>query len=195
MWLSLWIKKKIPQGLRGKKYTNHFSLQSKGAVTVEDYWTECQYYDIVWVCFMFGNCNHCCFCCGHPFTMLGVSLFISCKNKIQCVCVCVCVWKKKKKVWCSFEYNYYFLPNQKIENCWENWYISASLQYRLIIQKTVTYLWQGPLKYVLWAITFIENYLWLSAYLLTYTMWSCKSKESRSSAVGAQLAKLLLGDN
>ena len=35
---------------------------------------------------MFGNCNHCCFCCGHPCTMLGVSLFISCKNKIQCVC-------------------------------------------------------------------------------------------------------------
>ena len=28
-------------------YTNQFSLQSKGAVTVEDYWTECQYYDIV----------------------------------------------------------------------------------------------------------------------------------------------------
>ena len=25
-------KKKIPQGLRGKKYTNQFSLQSKGAV-------------------------------------------------------------------------------------------------------------------------------------------------------------------
>ena len=42
---------------------------------------------------MFGNCNHCCFCCGHPCTMLGVSLFISCKNKIQCVCV----GKKKKK--------------------------------------------------------------------------------------------------
>ena len=42
---------------------------------------------------MFGNCNHCCFCCGHPCTMLGVSLFISCKNKIQCVCV-----GKKKKV-------------------------------------------------------------------------------------------------
>ena len=42
---------------------------------------------------MFGNCNHCCFCCGHPCTMLGVSLSISCKNKIQCVCV----WKKKKK--------------------------------------------------------------------------------------------------
>ena len=41
---------------------------------------------------MFGNCNHCCFCCGHPCTMLGVSLFISCKNKIQCVCV----GKKKK---------------------------------------------------------------------------------------------------
>ena len=60
---------------------------------MEDYWTECQYYDIVWVCFMLGNCNHCCFCCGHPCTMLGVSLFISCKNKIQCVCVCV--WKKK----------------------------------------------------------------------------------------------------
>ena len=38
---------KIPQGLRGKKYTNQFSLQSKGAVTVEDYWTECQYYGIV----------------------------------------------------------------------------------------------------------------------------------------------------
>ena len=30
---------------------------------------------------MFGNCNHCCFCCGHPCTMLGVSLSISCKNK------------------------------------------------------------------------------------------------------------------
>ena len=42
---------------------------------------------------MFGNCNHCCFCCGHPCTMLGVSLFISCKNKIQCVCV----EKKKNK--------------------------------------------------------------------------------------------------
>ena len=41
------FKKKIPQGLRGKEYTNQFSLQSKGAVTVEDYWTECQYYDIV----------------------------------------------------------------------------------------------------------------------------------------------------
>ena len=27
--------------------TNQFSLQSKGAVTAEDYWTECQYYDIV----------------------------------------------------------------------------------------------------------------------------------------------------
>ena len=40
-------KKNIPQGRRGKKYTNQFSLQSKGAVTVEDYWTECQYYDIV----------------------------------------------------------------------------------------------------------------------------------------------------
>ena len=64
----------------------------KGAVTVEDYWTERQYYDIVWVCFVFGNCNHCFFCCGHPCTMLGVSLFISCKNKIQCVCV-----KKKHK--------------------------------------------------------------------------------------------------
>ena len=41
---------------------------------------------------MFGNCNHCCFCCGHPCAMLGVSLFISCKNKIQCMCV-----KKKKE--------------------------------------------------------------------------------------------------
>ena len=41
---------------------------------------------------MFGNCNHCCFCCGHPCTMLGVSLLISCKNKIQCVCT-----EKKKK--------------------------------------------------------------------------------------------------
>ena len=41
------LKKKIPQGLRDKEYTNQFSLQSKGAVTVEDYWTECQYYDIV----------------------------------------------------------------------------------------------------------------------------------------------------
>ena len=93
IWVS-WIKKKkkIPQGLRGKKYTNQFSQQSKGAVTVEDYWTECQYYVIVWVCFMFGNCNHCCFCCGHPFTMLGVSWFISCKNKIQSV-------GKKKEIW------------------------------------------------------------------------------------------------
>ena len=35
------------EGLRGKEHTNQFSLQSKGAVTVEDYWTECQYYDIV----------------------------------------------------------------------------------------------------------------------------------------------------
>ena len=34
---------------------------------------------------MFGNYNRC-FCC-HPFTMFGVSLFISRKNKIQCVCV------------------------------------------------------------------------------------------------------------
>ena len=33
--------------LLGKEYTNQFSLQSKGAVTVEDYWTECQYYDRV----------------------------------------------------------------------------------------------------------------------------------------------------
>ena len=41
---------------------------------------------------MFGNCNHCCLCCGHPCTMLGVSLSISCKNKIQCVCV------EKKKI-------------------------------------------------------------------------------------------------
>ena len=44
---------------------------------------------------MFGNCNHCCFCCGHPCTMLGVSRFISCKNKIQCVC------EKKKKSFCT----------------------------------------------------------------------------------------------
>ena len=88
MWLSVWIKKKkIPQGLRGKEYTNQFSLQTKGAVTVEDYWTECQYYDIVWVCFVFGNCNHCCFCCGHPCTMLGVSLYISCKKKKKITCI------------------------------------------------------------------------------------------------------------
>ena len=64
---------------------------------VEDYRTECQYYDIVWVCFMFSNCNHCCFCCGHPCTMLGISLFISCKNKIQCVCV-------KKKNFCCLSH-------------------------------------------------------------------------------------------
>ena len=38
---------------------------------------------------MCGNCNHCCFCCGHPCTMLGVSLSISCKNKKKN--------KKKKK--------------------------------------------------------------------------------------------------
>ena len=41
------FEKGVSQGLRGKEYTNQFSLQSKGAVTVEDYWTECQYYDIV----------------------------------------------------------------------------------------------------------------------------------------------------
>ena len=40
-------KKKIPQGLRGKEYASQFSLQSKGAVTMEDCWTECQCYDIV----------------------------------------------------------------------------------------------------------------------------------------------------
>ena len=40
-------KKKKSHKDSGKKYTNQFSLQSKGAVTVEDYWTECQYYDIV----------------------------------------------------------------------------------------------------------------------------------------------------
>ena len=49
---------------------------------------------------MFGNCNHCCFCCGHPCTMLGVSLFISCKNKIQCVCV-----GKKKKIKTTLRYH------------------------------------------------------------------------------------------
>ena len=48
---------------------------------------------------MFGNCNHCCFCCGHPCTMLGVSLSISCKNKIQCVCV-----EKKKKFRVTLNY-------------------------------------------------------------------------------------------
>ena len=64
---------------------------------MEDYWTECQYYDIVWVCLVFGNCNHCCFCCGHPFTMLGVRLFISLKNKIQCVCVKKYIKKERKK--------------------------------------------------------------------------------------------------
>ena len=97
MWLSVWIKKKkIPQGFRGKEYTNQFSLQSKGAVTVEDYWIECQYYDIVWVCFVFGNCNHCCFCCGHPFTMLGVSLLSLVKIKYS-VCVCENKFKKLKK--------------------------------------------------------------------------------------------------
>ena len=47
IFVTFCLNKKIPQGLRGKKYTNQFSLQSKGAVTVEDYWTECQYYDIV----------------------------------------------------------------------------------------------------------------------------------------------------
>ena len=37
----------VVKNLPAKEYTNQFSLQSKGAVTVEDYWTECQYYDIV----------------------------------------------------------------------------------------------------------------------------------------------------
>ena len=73
MLLNYQKQTQFPQGLRGKKYTNQFSLQSKGSVTVEDYWTECQYYDIVLVCFVFGNCNRC-FYWGHPFTMLGVSL-------------------------------------------------------------------------------------------------------------------------
>ena len=70
----------------------HCNVKELNSLTVEDYWTECQYYDIVCVCFVLGNGNHCCFCCGQPFTMLGVSLFISYKNKIQCVC------KKKKKM-------------------------------------------------------------------------------------------------
>ena len=39
---------------------------------------------------MFGNCNHCCFCCGHPCTMLGVSLSLV-KIKYS---VCVCGKKK-----------------------------------------------------------------------------------------------------
>ena len=41
--------------LREERKWNHIkcsiktreALQSKGALTVEDYWTECQYYDIV----------------------------------------------------------------------------------------------------------------------------------------------------
>ena len=54
---------------------------------------------------MFGNCNHCCFCCGHPCTMLGVSLSISCKNK------------KKKK---NFFWRYKKKKKQKSTNnkCW-----------------------------------------------------------------------------
>ena len=40
-------KKKSHKDSDAKKYTNQFSLQSKGAVTVEDYWTECQYYEVV----------------------------------------------------------------------------------------------------------------------------------------------------
>ena len=63
---------------------------------------------------MFGNCNHCCFCCGHPFTMLGISLFISCKDKIQCVCV-----KKKpsKKDECKEKYffKYKKMKEQEID--------------------------------------------------------------------------------
>ena len=51
---------------------------------------------VIWVCFMFSNCNHCCFCCGHPFTMLGVSLLSLVKIKYS-VCVCVCEKKKKEK--------------------------------------------------------------------------------------------------
>ena len=49
----------------------------------------CHIYKII--CFVFVNCNHCCFCCGHPFTMLGVSLSLA-KIKYN-----VCVWKKQKK--------------------------------------------------------------------------------------------------
>ena len=81
------LMEKGPARTQRQGMSDQFSLQSKGAVAVEDYWAECQYYDIVWVRFMFGNCNHCCFCCGHPCTMLGVSLLVSCKNKIQYVCV------------------------------------------------------------------------------------------------------------
>ena len=47
---------------------------------------------------MFGNFNHCCFCCGHPCTMLDVSLLSLVKIKYSvCVCVCVCVCEKNKK--------------------------------------------------------------------------------------------------
>ena len=73
------------QNIKQKQYCNKCNKKDFKNGPHQDYWTECQYYDIVWVCFMFGNCNHRCFCCGHPCTMLGVSLFISCKNKIQCV--------------------------------------------------------------------------------------------------------------
>ena len=84
-----------PQGGREGIYTKSLAGTGQGGSHCYSggLLTECQYYDIVWVCFMFGNCNHC-FCCGQPCTMLGVRLFISCKNKIQCVCV----WKKKKEV-------------------------------------------------------------------------------------------------
>ena len=50
----------------------------------------------------------CCFCCGHPFTMLGVSLFISCKNKIQCVCVKKKIKDKKKK---KYNIGQIFIPS------------------------------------------------------------------------------------
>ena len=38
---------------------------------------------------MFGKCNHCCFYCGHPFTILAVSLSLV-KIKYS-----VCVGKKR----------------------------------------------------------------------------------------------------
>ena len=45
-----------------------------------------------------GSSHLSCVCVCVGWTLFGVSLFISCKNKTQCVCVCE---KKKKTTGCE----------------------------------------------------------------------------------------------
>ena len=93
---------------------------------------------------MFGNCNHCCFCCGHPSTMLGVSLFISCKNKIQCVCV-----KKEISKWYLIKLKSFFIAKKTISKVrrkpieWEKIFANEATDKGLIstIQKQLIQLY------------------------------------------------------